>query len=82
MEIHLIQGEFNPKDALDLVTKMIHVKIKYHESKISENSSEEDIKYRETKIKKLQKELYDFRKGIDEKVKCIRLNSTVQIESK
>lgn len=82
MEIHLLQGEFNPKDAIELVTEMTNVKIKFHESKISENSTEEDIKYRETRIKKLQKELYDFRKSIDEKVKRIELNATVTIESK
>ena len=59
MNIQLIQGEFSTKEALELITQMIHVKIKYHENKIANNSNEEDTKYRESKIKRLQKELSD-----------------------
>ncbi len=61
MVIQLIQGQFNAKEAIDIITQMIHVKIKYHENKISGTSLEEDIKSRETKIKRLQKELFEAR---------------------
>lgn len=61
MNIHLMQGVFSSKDALDIVTQMINVKVKYHESKISNSINEEDIKMREKRIKQLQKELYDLR---------------------
>jgi hypothetical protein len=53
MNIQLIQGEFNPGDALELISKMIEQKIKYQENRISKYSSEEDIKYRESKIRYL-----------------------------
>lgn len=62
MNIKLIEGHFNATDALDLIVKLIHTKISYHEGKIANDSSEEDIKYRESKIKHLQKVLYDVRK--------------------
>jgi hypothetical protein len=62
MNIKLIEGHFNSTDALDLIVKLIHTKIAYHEGKIAIDSNEEDIKYRESKIKYLQKELYDVRK--------------------
>ena len=65
MNIQLIQGSFSARDALEIITQMIHIKIKVHEGKISHSSNEEDIKVRETKIKRLQKDLYDIRNFID-----------------
>ena len=65
MNIQLIQGQFNAKDAIDTITQMIHVKVKYHENRINSSSNEEDIKMRETKIKRLQKELYEARNYIE-----------------
>lgn len=80
MHIQLIQGEFSAKDALDLITQIIHIKIKYHENKISTTGSEEDIKYRESKIKKLQKELFELRNLIDSKASGVQLNAIINIE--
>ncbi|MBY0347636.1 MAG: hypothetical protein K2W79_05185 [Hydrotalea flava] len=79
MNIELIQGQFNAKDAIDIITQMIHIKIKFHESKISKNSSEEDIKMREKKIKQLQKDLYEARKYIEQKDKAININAEIEI---
>ena len=59
MDIQLIKGEFNPNDALELITKMIEVKIKFHESKINTIHQEEDIKIREKKIKNLQSNFWN-----------------------
>ena len=65
MEIQLIQGQFDKTDAKDLITKMIYIKIKYHENKIDHSSNEEDIKMRETRIRQLQKDLHNLRKELD-----------------
>lgn len=62
MNLQLISGQFPQQDALDIITQMVNVKIRYHEKKIAGNSNEEDIKNREAKIKRLQKELYEIRK--------------------
>ncbi|KAA9354762.1 hypothetical protein [Larkinella humicola] len=64
MEMQLIQGQFSAQDSIQLLTEMVHVKIKYHESKIGSNSSEEDVKMREKRIKTLQKDLFDLRQTI------------------
>lgn len=80
MEIQLVQGEFSANDALELITKMIQIKIKYHENKISSDSNEEEIKYRESKIKRLQKELFDLRNIIDDKKGSLKLESIIKIE--
>lgn len=80
MNIQLIQGAFSSKDALDLITQMIHIKVKYHENKINNSSNEEDIKFREMKIKRLQKELFDCRKKIDANNSNVKLDATIQID--
>lgn len=80
MNIQLIQGEFSAQDALELITQMIHVKIRYHENKIASKSNEEDIKYRESKIKKLQKDLYELRNNISTKTDPAIINATINIE--
>ena len=60
MKIHLIKGQFSSKDALDIITKMINIKIKFQEEKIENSHNEEDIKMRETRIKILQNYLYYY----------------------
>lgn len=79
MNIHLIQGAFGTDDAMELITQMVHIKIKYHEDRIGQDSSEEDIKYRESKIKQLQKELFHLRAGIGPEVKGLKLDATINI---
>lgn len=78
MKINLIQGQFTKRDALSIVTKMIDVKIKFQEEKIKTSDNEEDIKMRETRIKTLQKELYDAH----EFIKSQKLNLSIESEIK
>jgi|JI8StandDraft_2_1071088.scaffolds.fasta_scaffold39685_2 hypothetical protein len=73
MELSLIQGRFRRQDAIDILTRMVHVKISFHESRIQGSSNEDDIKFRESKIKQLQRELYDC-------VQQIRKNESDWIE--
>lgn len=56
MEFQLIQGQFDPKEGLSLLREIVAVKIKFHEQKIATAITEEDIKFRENRIKDLQKE--------------------------
>lgn len=80
MNFQLIKGEFSANDAMDIITQMIHIKIKYHENKIHDLSNEEDIKRRESKIKQLQKDLYEIRKLIESKSNKIKMTGTIEIE--
>ena len=79
MNIQLIKGQFDPEDAIGIITQMIHVKIKYHENKINRDSSEEDIKFRENKIKRLQKDLFDIKRAIDSNGTKVAIESTIEI---
>jgi hypothetical protein len=65
MKLQLINGFFSKKDALDILSQMVHQKIKYHESKINLSGSEEDIKTREKRIKDLQRDLFEVRQYIE-----------------
>jgi hypothetical protein len=80
MNIQLIQGTFSSSDALDIITHMIHIKIKYHENKINIGNNEEDIKTREAKIKHLQKELFELRKAINSNIKSVKIESFIKID--
>ena len=77
MNIQLIEGQFTNKEALELITQMIHIKIKFHENKINNNSNEEDVKYRETKIKNLQKELFELKYFLDNNGNSVQLEAHV-----
>lgn len=61
MDISLISGLYNQKDTVELITQLVHIKIKFLESKFDDNDQEEDIKMHEKKIISLQKSLYDLR---------------------
>lgn len=65
MQLQLLHGQFSQHDAINIVSQMVDVKIKYHEGKINNESSEEEIKMRETRIKQLQNDLLEARKNIE-----------------
>ena len=64
MKLELLKGSFSKADALDILTKMVHIKIHYHENKIDANQTEEDVKMRENRIKQLQQEFFEARKQL------------------
>ncbi len=67
MKINLVTGQFKKKDAIDLISHLIHVKIQFHEKHVDKNDNEDDIKMREKRIIQLQKNLFDARKYIEQK---------------
>ncbi len=80
MDIQLIQGEFSSKDAIELIAQMLQIKIKYHENKIRQDSNEEDVKNRESKIKQLQNELLELRESIGSNSDNIKIEAIIKIE--
>lgn len=80
MKIQLINGNFSGQEAIEILTKMIQVKIQFHEQKINEISGEEEIKMRENRIKKLQKELFDTRFLVEKKKENVNLNCEINID--
>jgi hypothetical protein len=79
MHIQLIQGQFGGKEAIKLITQMIHAKVKFHENIISNDDCEEDIKMRENRIKQLQKDLFNARCYIVKKGENVTINASIEI---
>ena len=67
MKLELLQGQYSSNDIIDIVSKIIQVKINYHEQKISSSDNEEDIELREKKIKGLQEKLQEIRLNLKNK---------------
>jgi hypothetical protein len=79
MNFQLINGQFNSQEALEIITQLVHVKIRYQENKIQRSSAEEDIKMRESRIKQLQKELYEFKKEIEKNVGLVNIQGAIEV---
>ena len=79
MKIQLLKGQFTSKDALEIISKMISIKIKYHEEKIKNEDEEETIKMRENRIIKLQNELYESRKFIEANGDTISIDTEINL---
>lgn len=80
MNIPLVQGNFSSTDSFEILNQMVQLKVKFHENKISKTSNEEDIKYRETKIKRLQHDLMELKKYIDDCKSSLSVDVQVKIE--
>jgi hypothetical protein len=64
MEINLINGMFDGRDTIDLISEIVKVKILFLENKINATSSEEEIKMRENRIKQLQNDLKTLKEEV------------------
>jgi hypothetical protein len=82
MQLELIKGQFSGSEALEILTQMIRVKLKFHESKIVPDSSEEDIKYRESRLKYLQNELATIRTALLQQNQPLQINAIIHLETK
>lgn len=80
MQVQLIQGHFNKEDAAQILSEMIKVKINFHENKITKESSEEIIKFREKKIRLLQNELSSLNEFFKKSDGNISLNANINID--
>jgi len=80
MNLQLIQGQFSTQEAIDIITQMINVKIKFHESKIDSAHNEEDIKMREQRIKQLQQHLHESRIHIEKQGGMIKITSELSFD--
>lgn len=75
MRIELINDDFEPKEALEILTKLIHINIKFHLDKVNVSSSKIEINMHENRIKRLQKHLFEISEHIE------MLNSQITIKS-
>ena len=81
MQINLVDGQFDVAEGLSLISRLVEVKIRFHEEKINSLSAEEDIKMRENRVQKLQKELEDLRGQLNGKAIKLQIKSEINIQS-
>lgn len=79
MNLQLINGTFSREEALELLNQMVHIKIKFHESKIEKSHNEEDIKMRERRIKQIQKDFYEVKEAIHSNGDMCELEAEIKI---
>lgn len=79
MIIPLIKGRFSAKEAIDIIAQLIHVKIRFHESKISTETNEEYLKVDKKQIKQLQQNLFEARKYIEQKGRAFVIKAEIEI---
>jgi hypothetical protein len=77
--LQLIQGSFEKEEALDLITELVQVKIRYHENKIGHSENEEDIERREGRIRQLQMDLAKLREEFNQQSNRIAIQSNIEI---
>ena len=58
----------------------LHAKIKYQKNKTNQNSNEEDMHNRKSKMKRLQKELLEFPTNMSSKIKNAKKNAVTKID--
>lgn len=64
MKLQLIQGNYSREDAMELISQLAAVKIRFLESKIEKSLNEEDIHMRERRIQQLQHDLVEAKREI------------------
>jgi hypothetical protein len=79
MKITLVDGTYESQEAIDLMTYLVHAKIKFHESKIRD-LDEMDVKMREKSIKQLQQDLYQFRELVAKGRQEVELHAELNVE--
>jgi len=80
MTVQLLDGTFSARDAGSLLTALFEIKIKFHETQIQADSSEEQIKMRENRIKDLQNELKKTIAYLQGQNGPVQLKSDVEVE--
>lgn len=80
MKIQLLQGNFSKKEAIDIITHMVHVKVKFQEAKMKQSNNVEDIRKSEKIIQQMHKNLFNARVIIEKQEESINLEGLIKIE--
>lgn len=80
MKIQLTDGTFDSDDAMNIALKMIEIKINYHENMIRSADLEEDIEFRERKIRTLCESMDYLRKNLHNKRSKVVMKSVIIID--
>jgi hypothetical protein len=80
VEIQLIQGSFSNTEATELLTRLLQMKIAFHEEKIALSSSPEDIRMRESRIRFLKAQIPEVQRAMADRGQVVRMKGTIEIQ--
>lgn len=79
MNTQLKEEVSNTNVSIGLITQIVNLKIKYHENQIAKTSNEEDIKFRESKIKQLQNDFLQLRNQVTTIRKIVQIDTIINL---
>ncbi len=79
LQLSLLEGVFSRQEALDLLSQLVEVKIRFHEGQMKNLTEVEDLKMREKRIQALQSELNSLREELVQSGQHVALSSKVFI---
>ena len=79
MQLNLLNGTFDQREALDIIAQLIQVQIKFQENKINHSLNEEDIKLLENRIKKLHRDWTEMWELIRRNGNSCKLESVLEV---
>lgn len=79
MNIDLMNGTFSPNEAMELISRLVDAKIRFLQDRIETTASEEDIKMRETRIRRIQSEFHQAKKTLMGSDKPCEVVSTIAL---
>jgi hypothetical protein len=82
MQLHILKDTFSKEEAIGLLTKIVPVKVKRHESKILKSYNKEAISMRERWTKQPQRDIYEAKQAVVSNGKNSQLNPESKNQSK
>lgn len=80
MSFDLMKGTYSSAEAIELLTELTRVKIRFHERKIENSLNEEDVKMREKRISELQHHLSKIRNTLQQSTNSCSLHAAIHVE--
>lgn len=80
MDLQILKGNYSTVETISLLEKLVSAKINFIEQKIANDSNEEDIKMRESRIKELQKNFSSIKQHLLSKAGFCSVQSTIQVD--
>lgn len=78
MHFKLINGIYTREEAYEILSRMIEVKLSFHESKLAELTDEEDIKARQKRIETLRNDLEELATKFNMSDEMVSISATVK----
>lgn len=81
MDIPLIHEQFSSSEALDMVTRFVHLNIRFYEDKLAREADPARIEAHRQRIRDLQKYLYQTGQTLAQRAEPVTLQVALNIKT-